>query len=175
MFLSHPLCSADRPGDPRVRQPGTPGPPRPADSAATQHRHQTTGVSCPRVAGQHGAGHELPPRPGTRPAVRGASEPSDTPGCHQGWSAGPWPSTHPLTHRLFVTCWWTRAHAQSHLGYTLTCAPGTLSTSGKGSEGLPGPLRVRLEPHALSPPPIPPLSSLSPRPENRRSPLPQSA
>lgn len=111
MFLSCPLCSADRPGDPRVRGPGTPGPPHPADSAATQHRHQTTGVCCPRVAGQHGAGHELPPRPGTWPAVRGASGPSDTPGCHQGWSAGPWPSTHPLTHRLFVACWWTRAHA----------------------------------------------------------------
>ena len=175
MLLSRPLCSADRPREPRVRRPGTPGPPGPVDAAATQHQHQTTGVGCPHVGGQHVAGHELPPRPGARPAVREASGPSDTPGRHQGWSAGPWPSTRPLTHRLFLVCWWTRAHAQSHLGYTLTRGPGTLSTSGKGSEGLPGPLHVRLEPHPPSPPPIPPLSFLSPAPENRGGPLPQSS
>lgn len=35
VLLSHPLCSADRPGDPRDRRPETPGPPRPADTAAT--------------------------------------------------------------------------------------------------------------------------------------------
>lgn len=82
---------------------------------------------------------------GTRPAARGAPTPSDTPGRHQGCSAGPRPFLHPLTHHRFVE----RAGGRVYT-HTRTCVshshtphpPGTLRASGKESEDFPGPLCV---------------------------------
>lgn len=115
-----PLCSADRPGDPRVRQPGTPGP-LPADSAATQHRHQTTGVAHAWLVSMgQGTSCHLHWHTASCPGSIWALGHTWVPPGLVCWTL----AFHaPATHRLSVTCWWTRAHAQSHLGYTLTCVP----------------------------------------------------
>lgn len=115
---------------------------------------------------------------GARPAARGASVPSDTPGRHQGWSAGPRPFMHPLTTGLLSVLAGMCTHTLVLVfhAHTRPIPPGTLRASGKESEDFPGPLHVVSgTPPSLSPPcPPPPLPSPSPALEKGGCPLRQS-